>query len=148
MLNRDFSDMLSSLNGAGVEYIIVGAYALAAHGFPRATGDIDIFVNRTPANAQRIMAGLNEFGASLSDISLEDWLAPDMIVQIGIAPCRIEIITAIDGVEFAEAWHKKIPTTLGDLQVNVLSKQDLLKNKLATGRDKDQGDIAWLKKNS
>ena len=146
MLNQDFRDMLSCLKGAGVDFIIVGAYALAAHGFPRATGDIDIWVRNSPENAGRIMAALAKFGAPLAELSEQDFTATDMVVQIGVQPCRIDITTGIDGIEFSEAWEDKVAITVDGLDVYVPSKADLLKNKIASGRDKDQGDIAWLKK--
>jgi hypothetical protein len=146
MLNPDFKDMLSCLKEEEVEFIIVGAYALAAHGFPRATGDIDIWVRNSFDNAQKIMYALKKFGAPTSNISEEEFTSPDMVVQIGVEPCRIDLLTRISGVEFDEAWENKVSITIDDLEIYVLSKADLLKNKSATGRDKDQGDIAWLEK--
>jgi hypothetical protein len=139
--------MLSCLKSTGVEFVIVGAYALAAHGFPRATGDIDILLSTSPENARRVLAALTQFGAPVSELSERDLTAPDSVLQIGVAPCRIDLLTSITGVKFAEAWRGKVSTLIGDLEVNILSKADLLKNKLAAGRDKDQGDIAWLRKN-
>ncbi len=147
MLNRDFKEMLSCLKEEEVEFIIVGAYALAAHGFPRATGDIDIWVRNSPANARKIMRALKKFGAPLAHLSADDFIAPDVMVQLGVAPCRIDLLTGIDGVGFAEAWQNKISMTIDALEIAILSKADLLRNKLATGRDKDQGDIVWLQKN-
>jgi len=146
MLNQDFRDMLSCLKGAGVDFIIVGAYALAAHGFPRATGDIDIWVRNSPDNAGKIMTALAEFGAPLASLSEQDFTTKDMVVQIGVQPCRIDITTGIDGIEFSEAWENKVAITVEGLDVYIPSRADLLKNKIASGRDKDQGDIAWLKK--
>lgn len=147
MLNPDFKDMLSCLNGEQVECIIVGAYALAAHGYVRATGDIDIWVRNSADNAANIIRALRTFGAPTANLSEDDFLLPDLILQIGVAPCRIDIITGIDGVTFDEAWQTKLPVTVDGVDLYVLSKSDLLKNKTAAGRDKDQGDIAWLKKN-
>ena len=147
MLNPDFRDMLSCLKEEEVEFIIVGAYALAAHGFPRATGDIDIWVRNSPANASRIMRALAKFGAPLSDISEQDFTAPETVVQIGVQPCRIDLTTGIDGIEFGDAWENKVAVVADGIEIYVPSKADLLKNKLAAGRDKDQGDIAWLRKN-
>ena len=144
MLNPDFRDMLSCLKGAGVEFIVVGAYALAAHGRPRATGDIDIWVNSSPENAQKVIGALEAFGAPLSNLSAEDFTAPDLIVQLGIEPCRIDLLTGVDGHDFADAWRDKLAITLDGLEIFVLSRGDLLKNKMAAGRAKDQGDIAWL----
>lgn len=147
MLNPDFRDILSCLISEDVEFIVVGAYALAAHGFPRATGDIDIWVSDSPDNARRIMRALTRFGAPVSDVSEEDFSSPETVVQLGVEPCRIDVLTSIDGVAFGEAWERKVSVTVADLEIHILSKADLLQNKLATGRDKDQGDIAWLKKN-
>lgn len=102
MLNRDFKDMLSCLRNTEVEFIVVGAYDLAAHGFPRATGDIDLWVNPTTENARRIMRALAEFGAPMTDLSDADFTAPDAVIQIGIEPCRIDLLTKITGVDFDE----------------------------------------------
>lgn len=147
MLNPDFKDMLSCLNDEQVKYIIVGAYALAAHGHVRATGDIDIWVRNSADNAAKIMRSLRAFGAPTAAISETDFLLPDLILQIGVAPCRIDIITGIDGVAFDDAWQNKLAITVDGVNIHILSKSDLLKNKMAADRDKDQGDIAWLKKN-
>lgn len=147
MLNQDYKDMLLCLRDEAVEFIVVGAYALAAHGYLRSTGDIDIWVRNTPENAQKIVRALKRFGAPLYGVKEEDFTTPDLIVQFGVVPCRIDIITAIDGVAFAEAWANRVVVQVDGLEIAVLSKTDLLKNKTAAGRDKDQGDIAWLKKN-
>ena len=144
MLNPDFRDMLSCLKGAGAEFIVVGAYALAAHGRPRATGDIDIWVKSSPENAQKVIGALEEFGAPLSDLSAADFTVPDLIVQLGIEPCRIDLLTGVDGLDFDDAWRNKLTLTVDGLEIFVLSRDDLLKNKIAAGRAKDQGDIAWL----
>ena len=93
------------------------------------------------------MRALEKFGAPLAHLAAEDFIAPDVIVQLGVEPCCIDPLTGIDGVGFAEAWQNKISMTIDALEIDILSKADLLRNKLATGRDKDQGDIAWLKKN-
>ena len=147
MLNPDFKDMLSCLKDEGVDFLIVGAYALAAHGFPRATGDLDIWIRNDPANAQRIMRALSKFGAPETQLSAEDFTSTDLVVQFGVEPCRIDLLTGIDGVEFEEAWQKRVRIALDHLEIFILSKADLLRNKVATARDKDQGDISWLKKN-
>jgi hypothetical protein len=147
MLNPDFKDMLSCLNNEEAKFIIVGAYALAAHGLPRATGDIDIWVENSPGNAQKIMRALARFGAPISHFSEVDLVSPDRILQLGVEPCRIDLLTSIDGVEFGAAWKNRMTITTADMEVFVLSKADLLKNKLAANRDKDKSDIAWLEKN-
>ena len=147
MLNPDFKEMLSCLKDEEVDFLIVGAYALAAHGFPRATGDLDIWVRNSSENAQKVMQAVTRFGAPVSQFSIDDFTAPDTIVQLGVEPCRIDLLTGIDGVSFDEAWQGKVKITISDLEIDVLSKEHLLKNKLAAGRDKDQGDINWLRKN-
>ena len=144
MLNPDFRDMLSCLKGAGVEFIVVGAYALAAHGRPRATGDIDIRVRSSPENAQKVISALEEFGAPLSNLAAEDFTVSDLIVQLGIEPCRIDILTGIDGLDFDEGWEHKLAITLDDLEIYVLSRGDFVLQQIAAGRAEDQGDIAWL----
>jgi hypothetical protein len=146
MLNRDFKDILLCLKDERAEFIIVGAYALAAHGLPRATGDIDIWINNSTENARKVLRALSAFGAPISSLTEQDFTSPDMIVQVGVEPCRVDILTSIDGVEFDEAWKNKMTIVVDDVEVQVISKGDLLKNKLAAGRDKDHGDIAWLKR--
>ena len=146
MLNPDFRDMLSCLKDEGVDFIVVGAYALAAHGLSRATGDIDIWVGTSPDNARKVLRALAKFGAPTADLSEEDFTVPTTVVQLGVAPGRIDLLTAIDGVEFDEAARGKVQVDVDGVEVFVLSKQDLLKNKLAARRDKDLSDIAWLQK--
>lgn len=147
MLNPDFRNILSCLKDEEVEFIIVGAYALAAHGLPRATGDIDIWVRNSSANAQRILRALARFGAPVSNLSEDDFVSPDMVIQLGVEPSRIDLLTGIDGVEFDEAWKNKAHVRIDGLEIYILSKADLLKNKLVANRDKDRSDIAWLEKN-
>ena len=147
MLNPDFKEMLSCLKDEKAEFLVVGAYALAAHGFPRATGDLDIWVRNSSENAQRVMQALLKFGAPSSHLSVDDFTAPDIVVQLGVEPSRIDLLTGIDGVSFVEAWQSRVTITISDLEIDVLSKEHLLKNKIAAGREKDQGDIAWLKNN-
>jgi hypothetical protein len=147
MLNPDFKDMLSCLRDEKVDFIVVGAYALAAHGFPRATGDIDIWVRSDMENARKIMRALAKFGAPLSDVSESDFAVPEKVLQLGVEPSRIDLLTSIDGVKFDEAWEAKCSIKIDDLEIHVLSKGHLIRNKLAAGRDKDQGDIVWLEKN-
>jgi hypothetical protein len=144
LLPKDYSDMLSALNDAGVEYLIVGAYALAAHGNVRATGDIDIWVRPTPENAQRVWQALGAFRAPRRDLKPEDFCDPDVVYQIGIPPTRIDILTSIDGVTFDDAWPHRTETTLNGVKLNVLGPKELLFNKRAAGRPKDLADAAWL----
>jgi hypothetical protein len=136
--------MLSALNDAGTEYLVVGAYALAAYGMPRATGDIDIWIRPTPENAQRVWRALQTFGAPLSRISVEDFTTPDLVFQIGIAPRRIDILTSISGVDFSEAWNARKSLEVASQFLNILSRHHLIMNKRAAGRPKDLADLAWL----
>ena len=144
MLNRDYSDMLCEFNAAGVEYLLVGAYALATHGLTRATGDIDLWVNPSRDNGKRVELALLRFGALLEGISAGDFEQPDIIFQIGRSPVRIDIITTIDGVSFEEANRRQQWKDLGGIQVPVISREDLIKNKRAAGRPKDIADAIWL----
>ena len=111
-MNRDYSEMFAALSAARVEFLVVGAYAMAAHGLPRATGDIDIWVHPTPENAARVMRGLRMFGAPLFELSVDDLPAPDTVFQIGVAPSRIDILTGITGVRFADAWPNRMLATI------------------------------------
>ena len=146
MLNPDFRDMLSCLKDEGVDFIVVGAYALAAHGFIRATGDIDVWLRDSPDNARKVLRALAKFGAPTSSLSEEDFTNAETVLQLGVEPRRIDLMTGIDGVNFDAATNGKVRIDVDGLEVFVLSKEDLLKNKLAAGRDKDRGDIAWLEK--
>ncbi len=143
-MNRDFSDMLSALCGAGAEFLVVGAHALAAHGRPRATGDLDLWVRPTKENAQRVWKALAAFGAPLEGLRLADLCDADVVFQIGLPPNRVDILTAIDGVEFEAAWTRRIQVRLAGLEIPVLGRADLLVNKRAAGRPKDLADLAWL----
>ena len=143
-VNRDFAEMLSALSEAGTEYLVVGGYAVIAHGYPRATGDIDIWVRPTPENAERVMLALKRFGAPLADLTEQDLVTPGLIFQIGVVPNRIDILTEIDGVTFDEAWASRITASVEGQEIPVLGKTALLRNKKATGRTKDLLDANWL----
>lgn len=144
MLNRDFRDVLSGFNAESVEYLVVGAYALAAHGLPRATGDLDIWVARTPENAARVWVALEKFGAHLRDLKVKDFQKADQVIQIGISPSRIDILTSIDAVEFEPAWSRRVTLSVSNVSFPVISKVDLIANKRATGRPQDTADVARL----
>ncbi|WP_231936343.1 DUF6036 family nucleotidyltransferase [Bythopirellula polymerisocia] len=136
--------MLCALNDAGVDYLVVGAFALAAHGNVRATGDIDIWVRPTPDNAQKVWNALEIFGAPRRGMSVEDFCNLDIVFQIGVAPFRIDLLTAIDGVEFPDAWQNRLETSFGEIDLAVIGRRELLVNKKASGRPKDLVDAAWL----
>lgn len=143
-IQPDFRDLFATLNDAGVEYLLVGAHALAAHGHVRATKDLDIWVRATPDNAERVMAALESFGAPTARVTTDDFASPGTVYEIGVAPIRIDILTAIDGVTFDEAWPRRVGSSYGDQPVQVISRDDLLRNKRASGRAQDLADVAAL----
>jgi hypothetical protein len=143
-VNPDFVDLLRAFIAADVRFLIVGAYALALHGRPRATGDLDIWVDATPENAPRVMQALAAFGAPVSDISAEDFSAPGVVYQIGVPPARIDILTALTGLTFDDAWVGRIRRPFGDVEVDFIGREAFVRNKRATGRPKDLGDIDGL----
>ena len=146
MLNPDFREMLLELSAAQAKFIVVGAYALAAHGHPRATGDMDIWVESSPANAELVYCALGKFGAPLDQIELGDLSRPGIVFQIGISPRRIDILTSITGVDFESAWQRREPIEVDGITIPVLAREDFLANKTALGRPQDLADIAALLK--
>lgn len=143
MLNQDFKEFAELLNAHGVEYLVVGGYALAAHGHPRYTGDIDFWVHFTPENIPRVLAALNEFGFSSLGLGSEDFTA-DTILQLGQPPRRIDILTAIDGVDFDACYERRESAVLGGVPLTVIGRDDFVANKKASGRPKDQIDLDAL----
>jgi hypothetical protein len=143
-MNQDFAEMLGALSDQQAEFLVVGAYAMAAHGTPRATGDIDIWVRPTPENAKRVWAALNVFGAPLMDLTQDDLHTKGIVFQIGIAPNRIDILTRISGVEFEEAWPNRMEITVEGRSIPILGKPDLITNKKMAGRPKDLLDVDLL----
>ena len=143
-MNQDFRDLLAEFNAHGVEYIVVGGHALAAHGFVRATKDFDVWVRPSAANAPRVLAALTAFGAPLHDLCEADLASPGTVFQIGVPPIRIDVITAIDGVAFDDAWPARLLAPFADQTAPVLSREDLIRNKRAAGRPRDLLDAKWL----
>jgi hypothetical protein len=144
MLNEDYRDTLHAFIDNDVRFLVVGAYAMGAYGYPRATGDFDIWVDTSIENSKKIYVSLAAFGAHLGDISKQTFTEKGIIFQIGIAPRRIDIITCIDGVNFQEAYEKKEIIEVDGLKIPFLSKEDLIKNKRSTGREKDRLDAEYL----
>ncbi len=144
MLNPDYKEMLSALSAAGAEYLLVGAQAVAVHGQPRATGDLDLWVRPSRDNAAKVMSALTRFGAPIGDLTVTELEKPGLVVQIGVEPCRIDIHTAIEGVEFEPAWRNRKVVELEGLTVNCLGREELIANKRAVGRPKDLADLAAL----
>jgi len=143
-MNRDFAEMLSALSDAGAEFLIVGAHALAAHGKPRATGDLDVWVRPTGENAQRVWSALAAFRAPRLGLTQDDLATPGIVFQIGVPPCRIDLLTEISGVAFDEAWERRVVLEIEGQRLPFLSRQDLIANKRAAGRPKDLADLAEL----
>jgi len=143
-IQKDFKELLALFNEHKIEYIIVGAYALAYHGVPRFTGDIDIFVRPSPENAQKILSALADFGFGSQDLTTEDFKNPDYVVQLGVPPVRIDIITSITGVGWEDADKGKREGLYGNVLVFFLGREQYIANKRALGRKKDLADLESL----
>ena len=143
-MNQDFLDLLRAFIDRDVRFLIVGAYALGVHGRPRATGDLDVWVDPTPDNATRIMQALDAFGAPPGQVTADDFSRPGIVFQMGLPPLRIDLLTEVSGLTFAEAWPGRTQAPFGSLTVDVIGRDAFIKNKRATGRAKDLGDIEAL----
>jgi hypothetical protein len=144
-LTKDWREFIESLNSNKVDYLIVGAVALAWHGNPRMTGDIDILLQPTPANAERVKTALEQFGFGQLGISTDDLTRPNQIIQLGFPPNRIDLITSITGVDNVAAWASCVKGELEGMRVNIIGVEELIRNKQATGRPKDIADAAILR---
>ena len=144
MLNEDYKDILLALADEKVSYLLVGAYALAVHGYPRATMDIDIWVMPSPQNADAVLRSLRRFGAPLHNLTKEDLQKDGTIFQIGVAPRRIDIITTASGLRFEETFARSISVNIEGIKVHIPSLDDLIRNKRASGRTKDLADAEAL----
>lgn len=142
--SNDFEELLAAFNANGVRAIIVGGHALAYHGRPRFTKDLDVFVDPTPDNADRILKSLASFGFGSVGLTSDDFSRPGQIVQLGVAPNRIDLITAIDGVTFEDAWAGRARGRFGRQPVNYLGRAEFLRNKRTSGRFQDLADIDAL----
>ena len=140
-MNPDFVDLLRAFAAADVRFLIVGAYALAVHGRPRATGDLDVWIDATRENAPRVMSALSAFGAPMQEISADDFSQEGIVYQIGVPPGRIDILTQLTGLTFAEAWPDRVRRPFGDIDVDFIGRDAFIRNKRATGRARDLGDI-------
>ncbi len=143
-MNPDFVDLLRAFAAADVRFLVVGAYALALHGRPRATGDLDIWVETSADNAPRIMRALAVFGAPLRDVSETDFSREGIVYQIGLPPGRIDILTHLTGLTFDKAWPDRVRGRFGDVDVDFIGRDAFIRNKRATGRARDLGDIEGL----
>jgi len=145
-MSGDFREIVAELMQAGARFMVVGAHALSVHGVPRATADLDIWIDRTPENASRVWKALAAFGAPLDSLGVarEDLLRVDVVVQIGLPPLRVDLLTGLSGVTFAEAWSSRVEAEFEGVRVPFLGREALIRNKTATGRMKDLGDLEAL----
>ena len=140
MLNRDFKEFAELLGARGVEHLVVGGYALAAHGHPRYTGDIDFWIRPTPDNIERLLLALGDFGFGSLGLTRDDF-GSDSVIQLGHPPRRIDLLTTLDGVDFSECWSRREVVALGGVTLNIIGRGDFISNKQAVGRLKDLADI-------
>ncbi|MBS3933052.1 MAG: nucleotidyltransferase [Truepera sp.] len=143
-LPPDFKEFLRLLNSKGVEYLLIGGYAVGYHGYPRATGDMDIWIAMTRSNAERVVAVLQEFGFNMPEVSVELFLEENRAIRMGVPPVRIEVITTISGVDFNECYAKRLRDIIDGVEVNIIDLADLKANKRASGRAKDIDDLENL----
>jgi len=143
-LTHIFQEFVKQLNAHEAEYLVAGGFAVALYGYPRYTGDIDIWINATPANALKVLRVLHAFGYSEKEVSLEDLTTPDIIVQLGYPPNRIDLITGLAGVTFPACWENKVTVPFGGTMANFLCLNDLKQNKRATARQQDLLDLQNL----
>jgi hypothetical protein len=141
----DFEEFFRLLNEHKVKYLVVGGYAFAVHAYPRFTNDLDIWIDKDVANAENILQVLKDFGFQELEITNEDLTNPDRIIQLGYPPLRIDLLTDIDGVDFSTAWENKDSSNYGKQKINIISRELFIRNKLASGRQKDKEDLEKLK---
>jgi hypothetical protein len=144
ILNQDFKEFFSALNGNAVRYLVVGGYAVALHGHPRYTKDVDVWIDRTESNAARMVRALEDFGFGSLGLTTADFLVEDQIVQLGYAPNRIDIITDLPGVEFETSYETRIVIEVDDVSINFIDLENLKQNKRASGRHQDLADLENL----
>jgi hypothetical protein len=147
MLSKDFKEFAELLHSNGAEYLIVGGYALAAYGHPRYTGDLDFWVGCDAGNAARVMKALEQFGLGSLGVTQADLTKPQQIIQLGYPPGRIDLITTIDGVEFADCYARRVDLEFSGLRLHFISEDDFKRNKRASGRYKDLADLESLGEN-
>ena len=143
-LEKDLREFIELLNALNVRYIVVGAFAVAYHGYPRFTADIDLFIERSAENAERIMDVIQQFGFADLGLSIDDFLKEDQVIQLGVAPNRIDLLTFLSAVEFGEAWVTREQAEIAGLKVPIISKEMLKRNKAASGRSQDLADLEHL----
>ncbi len=144
MFNQDFKEFIQSLNDNQVRYLVIGGYAVALHGYPRYTKDIDIWIEMTPDNAANMMRALEQFGFGSLDLQPDDFLTPDSVIQLGYPPNRIDLITTPDGVDFTTCYANRVEVTIDNILVNFIDLENLKLNKKASGRLQDLADLENL----
>lgn len=144
MLNQDFREFVASLNASGVRYLVVGGYAVALHGHPRYTKDIDVWLEATPENAARVLVALDAFGFASLGIAQADFLIPDQIIQLGYPPNRIDLLTSLSGVDFADCYPARVQVDIDGVPVAFIDLENLKKNKRAAARTQDIADLENL----
>jgi hypothetical protein len=144
ILNEDYKDILLALSAEKVKFLLVGAYALAVHGYPRATLGMDLWIMPSPQNADAVLRALHRFGAPLHDLTKDDLQKTDTVFQIGVAPRRIDIITSASGLQFEDVYQRALLIRIEGIEVRVPAIDDLIKNKRASGRTKDLADAEPL----
>ncbi len=144
ILSKDFVEFIECCVARDVKFLIVGGYALAAHGYPRATKDLDVWVMVEPGNAERLVTAIDDFGMESVGLEPSDFLEPDMVVQLGYPPIRIDLITSATGVDFGECWSRRMNIPVGSVEAGFISYDDLIANKRASGRPQDSVDVQVL----
>ncbi len=147
-LPQDFKELLQLLNSKRIEYLVIGGYAVALYGYPRATGDMDIWIAISKDNARKTVEVLKEFGFNVPELKEELFLEKEQNIRMGNPPLRVEILTSIDGVEFSKCYQNKKVVTIDEITINFISLEDLKKNKKASGRHKDLDDLEHLEKDT
>lgn len=147
-VNPDFRDLFSAFNAEGVRYLLVGGYAVAFHAEPRFTKDLDLWIDSSAANSVLVYEALRAFGAPLGETTAAELTVPEQVLQIGVPPNRVDLVTSIDGVAFEAAWPNRVGTEYGDQHIWVIGRGDLIANKRASGRPQDALDIATLERHT
>ncbi len=146
-LYPDFKELLTLFIGKKIDFLIIGGYALALHGYPRFTGDLDIFINNSRDNVSKIVQALDEFGFGSLGLTAEDFLQRETVIQLGVAPVRVDLLTSLSGLSWNEADSNKVIREMNGLMIPFISKSDLIQNKKASGRLQDLADIEHLQSN-
>ncbi len=144
MLSQDFKEFIASLNSNQVRYLVVGGYAVAVHGHPRYTKNIDIWIENTPENAQKLIAAIDQFGFGSLGLQATDFLEPDTIIQLGYPPNRIDLLTSLAGVQFSNCFSEKLEVNLDGVAIFFIDLKNLILNKTASGRTQDLADVENL----